>query len=504
MKIPKHLPIYVIILFLITLFLRIVLVHYYNNNLGGIELNVVYGIQRILLGQPLYQDPASGSNAVMQYTPLWYYFIAGIAKLTGVTGLNVQGIFVLCRIAALLFNLLTISVCALIIRGMKFSWLHSFVFSLPVLMVLTSHYYTRGDSMHLFMFMAAIAAYIQHNKKGAVQYIILAALFSAGCIMVKQSGVLCTGIICCCLLFIHRKYLLTVLYVACTTVFSYLILRLCIPGSSPHLFYLNAWLGLKNGIGLSFLYTLFAGRYFLDLVPFYFLGGLMSYLAINTIKDTTYRILATGITLSWLFAVVTGLKTGSSNNYFTEFLVMVLVAIPCMLQNVQEQKISTRTSGNSLRVSTFAFIAFFILITSKTTGFFSAVYIEKSFKNNIQEYADEQQLYHYFQDTLKIKKGEKIFFTERRFLDNLFIEYAIMPTKDVVNLVYTADTATYNYSGFTTGMNTGMIKYIVTSEKRDDINVCSDSLPFIHFDKNKFKLVTRVSGYSIYAYSHSG
>ena len=79
-----------------------------------------------------------------------------------------------------------------------------------------------------------------------------------------------------------------------------------------------------------------------------------------------------------------------------------------------------------------------------------------------------------------------------------------MPTKDVVNLVYTADTATYNYSGFTTGMNTGMIKYIVTSEKRDDINVCSDSLPFIHFDKNKFKLVTRVSGYSIYAYSHSG
>ncbi len=501
MTLNRFLPIYIIILFFVTLLLRIILIGYYNNNLGGIELNVVYGIQRLLLGQPLYQDPTTGSFAVIQYTPLYYYLIAGIARVAGIKASDVQSVFELCRTIALVFNLLTIGVCAVVIRTMGFNWLKSITFSLPLLMALTSHYYTRGDSMHLFLFVAAIWAFISYTRKNAVLYIILAALLTAGCFMVKQSGLLCFGITGCYILFIERRFLAAVIYTASAILFSGLLAIIFIGAGNMHLFYLNAWLGLKNGIDVSFLYSMFISQFFLDLVPFYLLGGVMAWFAIKKVPDKTYRILAAGAALSFMFAVVTGLKKGSSNNYFTEFLILVMLALPYFVQYANEQKLSFQLAKYRISIYHFATGVLIILITSKTIGFFSAVYIEKGFKNYREEYVRDLLLYDYFRQSLHIRPGEKIFFTERRFLDNLFIEYAIMPTKDVTTLVYMANKTTYNYFGFINGMNTGMIKYIVTDERRDDINICSDTLPFVHFDTMKFKLVTKVSGYCIYQYS---
>lgn len=500
MKLPRFLPVYIIILSLITLFLRIVLIGYYNNNLGGIELNVVYGIQRILLGQPLYQDPAAGSFAVIQYTPLYYYFVASIGRLAGIKALDVQSVFELCRIIALIFNLLTIVLCTFIIRSMGFSWAKSVVFSLPLLLVLTSHYYTRGDSMHLFLFVAAIWAYLHYSKKGSILYIVLAALLTAVCILVKQSGLLCLGITGCCMIFVERRYLPAIIYATLTVIFSGLIAVIFIGPGDLHLFYLNAWLGLKNGIDLSFLYSMFISQFYLDLIPFYLLGGMMAWFALEKIQNKTYQILAAGTVLSFLFAVFTGLKKGSSNNYFTEFLNMVLLALPIFLQYVSEQKSSFRIAKFRILIYSFSLIAFVILITSKTVGFFSVVYIEKGFKNNRDEYKRDVLLYDYFKKSLHIQPGEKIFFTERRFLDNLFIEYALMPTKDVTSMVYLANKTTYDYTGFIKGMNTGMIRYIVADEQRNDINICSDSLPFVQFDTLKFKVIAKVSGYCIYQF----
>ena len=227
----------------------------------------------------------------------------------------------------------------------------------------------------------------------------------------------------------------------------------------------------------------------------------MAYFVFRIPANKTYRILLFGALLSWIFAVVTGLKKGSSNNYFTEYLLMILLALPHLLRHASEQNLNLRIAGKSLPIYRLALVALLILITSKTMGFFSGVCIEKGYKNNKQQYANDKALLYYFENELRLKDGEHIFFTERHFLDNLFIKYAIMPTKDVTNMVYMANHNTYNYSNFTNSMNTGLIKYIVTDEKRDNINICNDSLPFILFDNKKFRLLTRVYGYCIYAYT---
>jgi hypothetical protein len=493
-------PGYIFVLFLVTLVLRIVLIGYHNNNLGGIEPNVIYGIQRIVLGQPLYQDPASGSYAIMQYTPLYYYLVAGVAKIAGVDGHNVQGIYTLCRMVALIFNLLTIVLAANIIRKWHFSWQHSFAFASPILIMLTSHYYTRGDSMHLFFFLAAVYAYLSYNRKEQFKYILVSAFLSAACIMVKQSGILVIGIIGFCLTFLERKFLFVIGYVTATLISGYLMLALCVHGEW-HTFYQNAVLGLKNGTDASFLYLIFISQFFRDLIPCYFLGGIIAYTACTRIADKTYRTLAAGAVLSFSFAVVTGLKIGSSNNYFTEFLLFIILAFPYLWRHEQSEKTLFRIRNYAVSVRGFASVAIFILITSKTAGFFSIVCIERSFKDQRNEYAGEEALLDYFKGRLVIKSGEKIFFTERGFMDNLFIDYALMPNKDVVIQLYRTDTTTYDYSAFVSGMNTGLVKYIITDEKKNDINTYNSSIPFVLFDKSKFKFLGKKSGYCIYVYS---
>ena len=499
-KIPKNLYWYIIVLFLLTLFLRIVLAGYYNSSYGGIEQNVIYGVQRIVMGQPLYQNPESGTYAIMQYTPLYYCFTAGIARLAGMHATDVQSIYTLCRILALAFNLLTVFAVSLIIRSWRISWSCSLVFATPVLMLLTSHYFTRGDSMHLFLFIVAIYSYLLFSKTGGVRHILVAAFFTAGCIMTKQSGILVAGIIGFNLLFTERKYVTALLYCLCTICFAFLIAAACIHGDW-HAFYQNAYLGLENGIDFSFLYLMFTSQYFLDMVPCYILGGIMVWLSVKKTTDKEYRILATGTALSFIFAVVTGLKTGSSNNYFTEFLVFVIATIPFLLHSEQGTIRLFRLFGRTVTIHHFAYIAFFILITSKTLGFFTAVYIEKSLKNNKAEYTKEKELYEHVRKELTIKDGEYIFFTNRLFFDNIFMEYAIMPNKDVVMQTYAANHTTFDYSSFVARMNTGMVKYIVTDQNKKDINEWNGIIPFIHFDKDKFRLRTSYQGYSVYVYS---
>lgn len=497
---PASLYKYIVVLFILTLGLRVLLISYYNNNLGGIEPNVVYGIQRLLLGQPLYQDPAAGAYGVMQYTPLYYHTVAASGKLIGLNGLDVQGVYALCRALALVFNLLTVGICALLIASWGYSRKQAAILAMPVLIMLTSHYYTRGDSMHLFLFTAAMYSYIRYiTRGGKLLHLLLAALLAAACFMVKQSGILVIGIIGFCLLFINRLYAQVVVFSLATAVFGFLI-ALGLTHGDWHSMYLNAYLGLKNGIDLGFLLDMFTSQFFIDMVPCYALAGILVWLAIRRLHDAAYRILAAGAALSFLFAMVTGIKIGSSNNYLIECLLFVFTAMPYMLRHTAVDARLFSIAKLNVTYRGFALFACIVLISSKTMGFFTAVFIEKSIKNNAKEYAAEQQLMNYFTSELHLQPGEHIFFTERNFLDNLFLPYAILPNKDVANQVYSASPTTYDYSALTAGCNTGLIKYIVTDEKRNDINICHNALPFITFDTSKFQLVGMRYGYAVYGY----
>ncbi len=485
------------------LWLRIVLVSYHNNNLGGIEPNVIYGIQRVIAGQPLYQDPASGSFAIIQYTPLYYQVIAMLARPLSISATDVQGIYELCRTVALLCNLLTVLVLAGIFRLWQFSRQQSLLCAAPLLVLLTSHYFTRGDSLHLLLFSGAVYMYSANLVREKRAYLLWSALCVAACICVKQSGILAVGIIGFHLLFVQKRMLAAVLFGVVTSVAAAAMLWWLVQGNW-HMLYLNAWLGLKNGVDLSFLYKMFADRFYTELDACYVAGALMVVMSFSGIKDKLFRFFATGIVLSWLFAVVTGTKVGSSSNYFVEFLLFFLISMPYALQQERTQRILLRAGRIRVSIRGFIMFAFLLVAISKTIGQFTGMYIEKRVTDDKRQYEKDVALFRYFKEELHIAPGEHIFFLERNFLDNVFMDYAILPVKDVVSQVYLADTATFSYASFVAGMNNGLVKYIVADERRNFLNMWHRQIPFIAFRPQRFLYMDHRSGYSIYVYNPQG
>lgn len=496
----RRLTVFLFLFFTITLLLRLVLLGYYRPDYGGIDMNVIYGIQRMILGQPLYQDPQQPLYGVIQYTPLFYICCSYAGRLLGIDGLDVQSVYVIARSLALICNLMMLGIGALMLRSWYFSRQQALAFSLPLLMMLTTHYYQRGDSMHLFFFAASMYMLVLFIRSGAWYYILAAALCSACCIVSKQSGMLCAGIIGCYLLFAEPKIRYALLYGSGFLLFTLLLLQLCIHGNWSGL-YANAWLGLKNGISLDFLYTIFISQFYYDLIPCYFLGGIIVYTAFRKSKDRQFRFLATGAGLSFLFAVVTGLKIGSSNNYFTEFLFFVLLALPWLLYRDFAQLFLFRIRNYKVTIRRYGFIALIILVASKTLGFFTSMYLERRLVSEPERYARDQQLFRYFRDQLHIRPGEYIYFNESSFLNNIFIGYSILPTKDVVSQVYRCNPDTYDYSRFTAAMNTGLVRYVVVPEGDYTINRFAEELAFVRFDPERFRPLASIAGYRVYRFA---
>jgi len=480
LPVNRKVAILIIFSFLITLILRIILIGYYKHDYGGIDMNVVYGIQRMLTGQPLYQDPQLPPYAIIQYTPVYYRLIASLAGMLHIQAPDVQAIYELARTTALCCNLLTIAVMILIFRLWRFSMLRAILFSLPLLMILTPHYYLRGDSLHLLFFVLTVYWLIAFVYRPAIRQVLYAAFFSACCIMTKQSGILCAGIAGYYFLFMSRQYRCFICYIVVLTLSAVLLLWCC-NGNNWQGFYLNTVLGLKNGISAAFLYTMFISQFYYDLILCYATGAVMVYTAIRYSRDAQYRFVAMAAALSFVFAVLTGFKTGSSNNYFTEFLFFVLLALPFLLQADFNTRILLRIKGRTFTIRYLALTAFVILIASKTIGFFTSMYIEKRLVSLPVQYRREQQLYRYFTDSLHIRPGQYIYFNENSFLNNIFIEFSIMPLWDVVSQVYLADAHTYDYSSFIGGMNKGLVTYVVVCAEDDNINKHQERLPFYSF-----------------------
>lgn len=68
--------------------MRIDLLHVYYVDFGGLDPNVVYGTQRLLLGEPLYQNPEQSPYAIIQYMPIYYHLCAWLAAKLGIHALG--------------------------------------------------------------------------------------------------------------------------------------------------------------------------------------------------------------------------------------------------------------------------------------------------------------------------------------------------------------------------------------------------------------------------------
>lgn len=95
-------------LFLVYFIYRIILIFYQHPDAGGVEGNIIYFIQRLLDGLTIYTNPERAPYAIAQYSPLYYYLVAGASKLIGLTSDDILSIYMVSRSISLFLNIIFI------------------------------------------------------------------------------------------------------------------------------------------------------------------------------------------------------------------------------------------------------------------------------------------------------------------------------------------------------------------------------------------------------------
>jgi len=498
----RKLPLWIALFAFTSLITRLVLVFFYNSNFGGVDQNVIYGIQRLLLEEALYQDTESGLYAIMQYTPLYYYLSSWVAQLLAINAYEVQSLYILTRSVALFFSLASVLMSILTIQ-LYFPQRHIlWLLGLGTLIIPTSHYFLRGDSLHFFLFSSTLYFFIRYTYSPKSVFFIFSAIFAALAILTKQSGILLPFIIGVYLLFIEKKILKSFIFGVLTVAVAWLILHLLI-GNNYLFFYKNAYLGLKNGFSIAFIVDMFSSQFYLDISPHYVLGGLMVYLFLWKSKEKQHQFNGLAIILSFIFAMLTGLKIGSSSNYFTEFIYAILISVPLLVKDnyldfsFKNPKLKRL---NAHRITLFALYVFYL---SRGIGLFSSVFVERWMRSYPEDYYTHQKIYFYLKNEEKITDKTYIFCTFRGFTDNFFVKNQVLATKDVVSQIYLANPATFTYQHVIENQNKGLFKYVITEKENTDLLYKDIAIPFIKLDKNSFVLIKIIDKYAIYKYKTS-
>ncbi len=496
----RAIPLLIILCLVIVGVCRLAIVDFYNSSFNGADSYVVYGVQRLLRGEPLYQNPEAPPYAIIQYSPLFYFLAAGCCKIFAIAATEVQSVFRVCRGLNLLENIGTLLFVWLIIRNTSPLKKNRWIYATPALLALTYHYYTRTDSLALMFFAAFMAALTLHAGKGSRRALLGAAIALVLCIFSKQSGVLCVLIAGWYLFFERRNLRETGLFSLAAIATTGVVYALFIAPEAS-VFYENAYNGLKNGYSLDFLKEAFIGQRYRDFVPLYLLAFMMlRWLPASKENHQPYRILVIGAALSWAFAIITGFKIGSAANYFTEFIVLVCAAIPGF-QSLLAGK-TFPLAGKPFRYAGFAGLAFAILVISKTTGALSATFIERYLENRPEAYQQQLRFSNWLLASGLLQPGDQVALPKHDFMDNLLPQHAALATSDVIYQVYTGAPGTYSYAALEDESG-NPIKWVAAPIPMEaPFAALQADVPFWKFDSLRYQPVTDTFGWRLYRWQH--
>lgn len=430
----------------------------HRTELGGVEHNVIHGIQKVMLGQRLYEDPEKPPFDVMQYTPAYYVLCAGIGQVLGITGDDARAIYLLSRTVALLFNLLT---CWYVYRCGRAcgapSWASLFVAGITFC-TFWEHFFTRMDAMAAAASFAAFHGFGRWNLTQQRKWMVITAVFGVLAFMSKQSGIVA---IAAPVVYITVQRLWRALgtYIVASSValiVSFGLIFLCL--GTPLAFYQNTVLGLRNGSGWHMYIELFNPPTYKYFVGWHLLTLFVLWHGFRSSSYTT-RFLTIALPLSLVFAMVTGLKYGSRLNYIHESLVLTFLLAAVLFARLPMSRTNV--------LAQWAFVLYGLLFAAFRTNSALAWYRvgepDALYSEALQ--ADEA-VRSVLVNELGLKSNEGIFITYREYLEHFFVGQSMLTQKDIVQ--YSKDRL-FDYTRFHQAMNNGSIRFVITDGSKGPI-----------------------------------
>ena len=454
--------------FLAMLALRLHLIFVYVPEIGGIESNVIYSLQRLLGGFSLYVDPAVAPYSITQYTPLYYHLCWIIGTLFQVDPDNVHQVYILSRSVSLGLNLLFAGTAFLILHNVfGIGKILSFIAFAYAFVYLDEESFSRPDSLYSWMVLATIGLFLklltEQQQSSARWYLVSASALSILSIFAKQSAIYLPVLLLFFLLFYVKKVRWTLTAVL-TMTGSFGVLLLVSGGDDMHAFLQNTVQGVNNGASVAW----FAKRIMIEHFQkerFINILGLFTgiyYLARG--KNDSLRFLGLCILGSFSFALLTSTKIGAAPNYFTEFIVLAVMAVIIFVTSHD----SLFRNGQIVRsswASSYKPLFYLLLIVFTLPPRFAGKYLRKVVEaNDVKEqgYNDNRAVANYLYQEELLQSTDQVLATThvQDYLNKFLYRNVIFPQKEIVKA---NPPGVYDYTTFQQDVQRGTVGYVVAS-----------------------------------------
>jgi hypothetical protein len=450
----------------------------------GVDLNVVFTIQKVLLGQPVYTDPAAPPFEVAQYGPLFYLLVAGVASVVGVTGSDAEAITLLARVVAIVINLAIAGVVYRFVRDHLGGDRPLAVVTSAFSFIATSPWYfvARPDGLMALALLGALYCVLhgERNASGrAGAWLVAAGVLAFAAAAAKQNGV-SAAIIVLGYLGLRREWrAAAVVLAACLG--SAVLMGVAGAPLLGDFVRENLVDGVRNGVSfryaVSTTYLVFAGNFigFLALLLFVLLSWP------RRVRSPVRLLLL--LSLGWLFAfsTVTALKVGSADNYYNEFIIVGAVAIAAFL--IEGRKLRLPSAPTLAAIASLYLLVFLPLWTARQVVRYG---FERREAPRIGWY---QGVVQYLQDGTQADP-EALVLGPRGF-PTAFPERGIIPQGELARLANRRGLV--DYSRFREYAASGRIGYVIQWRGEPLYN-------FLGADFTRFVHVQDVGAYSIHAH----
>lgn len=465
--------------------LRFLLALSYLPETGGVSINVLYGITRIINGSYLYTDPELPPFPIIQYMPLHFYSIKAIASILGLQN-DIHGLMVLNRLFCLLIDCLCVFIISRSLnKHFKLNLIFSVTLALIYFVSIPGIIYSRGDNLYLLFFITTVILLHENFSESTVKswtskYLPhLTGLTSALAINTKQTGLFL--IVLCFIYFLFHKNLIVnlVKYGISFLSVTLVIFLLTEPAASISAFKLNVIDGVKNGININWFLEVFLKNYFLKF-SYLLAGGIL--IAILLLKNNSEKINRfAGFGICWYFsvAVLSSFKAGSGPNYYLEFLVLSIFGLALLVRN-------NNFEYRQQLLFVLVLTPFFMIASANDKGWGDI----KQMKRAEKDYRNCILVANYVLP--KVKENEWVLtnFHKESTINLHLSDKALFPCREVA-LYFTRPIGVFHFNEFSRMINTKRIPFII--DHRNEL------LPVFLDDTIKsYSLDTTIGKYAIY------
>ncbi|MBN8824106.1 MULTISPECIES: hypothetical protein [unclassified Spirosoma] len=447
---------------LITLIIRYRLIFLTNSDIGGIESNVIYAIQRFLAGYPLYSNPEIAPYSITQYSPFYYRVVGTVCKLASLNPDHPIEIYRASRVVSLCANLLFAFLLFGIGRIFQLKLKTALAVSVIAFVLLPPQTYSRPDSIYILFVLATLYTGTRSIQDGSPKartgWLIVAVLTTALAIATKQSGIVLPAILTSFYLVWSRQWLKALIVGGCSSLLGLLLLVGFMPEHDLHLLYTNIVTGVSQGLDWTSYKVNIFDHY---LRPYGLHNAFGLALSIWLLRRTKleHKWLGWFTLLLFGFALLTSLKQGSALNYFAEFIALTGLIVAIWLQTFLDT-----SNGRQIGLGILIFSAVFWAVIPNISNFNWPLALRRDALSE-NPYYEQKRVADYITDSLHLQPTDAVFITNYNYcyLNGLLYRNCILPQQEIVMVMYHRHEL--SYAAFDKQIREGKIRFLITRPK---------------------------------------